>query len=42
MVPAALSAETVHDADWVCLECEEFDVHSMHRRAAEDPGWNAS
>jgi hypothetical protein len=25
MVPAALSAETDHDAEWVCLECEELD-----------------
>jgi transposase len=25
MVPAALSADTDHDAEWVCLECEEFD-----------------
>jgi hypothetical protein len=25
MVPAALSAEIVHDAEWVCLECEELD-----------------
>ena len=25
MVPAALSAATVHDTEWVCLECEELD-----------------
>jgi hypothetical protein len=24
MVPAALSAETNLDAEWVCLECEEL------------------
>ena len=29
MVPAALSAEPDHDADWVCLECEELDEESL-------------
>jgi hypothetical protein len=24
MVPAALSAGDQHEADWVCLECEEL------------------
>jgi hypothetical protein len=50
MVPAALSAETVRDAEWVCLECEELDeerlvgppVHWIHGRVAEEPSWSAS
>jgi hypothetical protein len=25
MVPAALSAESESDGDWVCLECEELE-----------------
>jgi hypothetical protein len=24
MVPAALSADDEHEAEWVCLECEEL------------------
>jgi hypothetical protein len=24
MVPAALSADTARDGEWVCLECEEL------------------
>jgi hypothetical protein len=28
MVPAALSAETEDDEDWVCLECEELGDES--------------
>jgi hypothetical protein len=25
MVPAVLSANDIHEGDWVCLECEELD-----------------